>query len=67
MRSRYSKDFFKYYNKGFDEFHLGEWSLAKELLQKALKLKRDDKPTQRMLDNMKKYNFCKPENFKQRF
>ena len=67
MRNNYSLDFFKYYNKGFDEFHFGDWSLAKELLQKALKFKRDDKPTQRILDIMKNYNYSKPENFKQRF
>ena len=67
MRNNYSLDFFKYYNKGFDEFHFGDWSLAKELLQKALKFKKDDKPTQRILDIMKNYNYSKPENFKQRF
>ncbi len=67
MRNSFSDDFFKYYNKGFDEFHFGEWSLAKELLSKALRLKRNDIPTQRMLDIMKKYNYIKPENFLQEF
>ena len=43
MRNSFSDDFFKYY-KGFDEFHFGEWSLAEELLSKALKLKRNDIP-----------------------
>ena len=66
MRNSFSDDFFKYY-KGFDEFHFGEWSLAKELLSKALRLKRNDIPTQRMLDIMKKYNYIKPENFLQEF
>ena len=64
MRMNFNDDFFKYYNKGFDEFHFGDWSLAKKYLEKALRNKDDDKPSQRMLDIMKKYNYIKPEQFK---
>ena len=64
MRIDFTDDFFKYYNRGFDEFHFGDWSLAKKLLEKTLRIKDDDKPTQRMLDIMKKYNYIKPENFR---
>ena len=39
------KDFLGYYNRGFDEFHFGDWSLAKKLLEKTLKYKKVDKPT----------------------
>ena len=66
MRSNFSNEFFKYYNKGFDEFHFGDWSRAKELLETALDIKEDDKPTKRMLDIMKKNNYVKPENFGKR-
>ena len=64
MRMDFSEEFFKYYNKGFDEFHFGDWSLAKKYLDKALRNKDDDKPSQRMLDIMKKYNYIKPINFR---
>ena len=64
MRMSYSNSFYKYYNKGFDEFHFGDWSLAKKYLDKVLRNKDDDKPSQRMLDIMKKYNYIKPENFR---
>ena len=67
MRMNFSKDFFKYYNRGFDEFHFGDWSLAKELLEKALNIKDDDRPTKRMLDIMEKNNFKKPENFRKNY
>lgn len=63
MRMNFKDEFFKYYNRGFDEFHFGDWSLAKKLLEKTLKYKEDDKPTKRILDIMKKYNFVKPNNF----
>ena len=64
MRMSYSNSFYKYYNKGFDEFHFGDWPKAKELLEKALDIKEDDMPTKRMLDIIKKYNNVKPENFR---
>ena len=64
MRMNFRDEFFKYYNRGFDEFHFGDWSHAKELLEKTLKYKEDDNPTKRMLEIMKKYNYIKPENFR---
>ena len=63
MRTSFSNNFYKYYNEGFDEFHFGDWPKAKTLLEKALDIKADDKPTKRMLNIMKKYNNIKPENF----
>ena len=67
MRMDFSDEFFKYYNRGFDEFHFGDWSIAKELLEKTLKIKDDDKPTKRMLDIMQKYKYKKPDNFRNRY
>ena len=67
MRMDFSDDFFKYYNKGFDEFHFGDWSIARKLLEKVLKIKDDDKPTKRMLEIMAKYKYKKPENFRNKF
>ena len=64
MRMDFSEEFFKYYNKGFDEFHFGDWSIAKKLLEKVLKIKDDDKPTKRMLEIMEKYKYKKPNNFR---
>ena len=60
MRGIYTDEFFDYYNEGFDEFNFGDWKKAKRLLEEVLKIKPDDKPTLRMLDKMKKYNYHKP-------
>ena len=64
MRSSFSNEFFKFYNKGFDEFQFGDWPRARALLETALEIKEDDKPTKRMLEIMKKNNYIRPENFR---
>ena len=63
MRSGFTNNFYKYYNEGFDEFHFGDWPKAKTLLEKALDIKANDKPTKRLLNIIKKYNNKKPEKF----
>ena len=60
MRGIFTDEFYEYYNEGFDEFNFGNWKKAKRLLEEVLKIKPDDKPTLRMLDKMKKYNYVKP-------
>ena len=62
LRMDFNDEFYKYYNSGFDEFKFGDWSEAKQLLTRALKIKDDDKPTQRLLNIMKKYNYVRPDN-----
>lgn len=63
MRESFTEEFYDNYNEGFDEYNFGDWSKAKELLEKVTAI-RPDKPSQRMLDNMKKYNYMKPRNWK---
>ena len=60
MRNIFTDEFYEYYNEGFDEFNFGNWKKAKRLLEEVLKIKNDDKPTLRMLDKMKQYNYVKP-------
>jgi len=63
MRAPYSDAFYSYYNEGFDEFNFGDWDKARQFLQAALKLRKDDRPTQKILDKMKSYNWKKPNNW----
>ena len=60
MRNIYTDQFYEFYNEGFDEFNFGNWKKAKRLLEEVLKIKNDDKPTLRMLEKMKRYNYVKP-------
>ena len=43
--------------------NFGDWKKAKRLLEEVLKIKSDDKPTIRMLEKMKKYNYKKPSGW----
>ena len=63
MRGIFTDQFYDYYNEGFDEFNFGDWKKAKRLLEEVLKIKSDDKPTIRMLEKMKKYNYKKPSGW----
>ena len=60
MRNIYTDQFYEFYNEGFDEFNFGNWKKAKRLLEEVLKIKNDDKPTLRMFEKMKRYNYVKP-------
>jgi tetratricopeptide (TPR) repeat protein len=63
MRGIYTDEFYEYYNEGFDEFNFGDWKKAKRLLEEVLKIKPDDKPTIRMMEKMKSFNFKKPQGW----
>ncbi len=63
MRAPFTDAFYSYYNEGFDEFNFGDWDKARQFLNAALKLRKDDRPTQKMLDKMKSYNWKKPNNW----
>ena len=59
MREPFTEEFNNNYNEGFDEFNFGDWNKAKEYLEKVMAI-RPDKPSERMLNTMKKYNYIKP-------
>jgi len=63
MRQKYTENFYKNYNLGFDEFNFGDWGKAKEYLETALSVIPDDKSTIRMLDKMKSMNYQKPSDW----
>ena len=63
MRNIYTDEFYNYYNEGFDEFNFGNWNKAKRLFEEVLKIKPDDKPTIRMMEKMKSFNFKKPQGW----
>ena len=63
MRAPFTDTFYSYYNEGFDEFNFGDWDKARQFLNAALKLRKDDRPTQKILDKMKSYNWKKPNNW----
>ena len=63
MRQEFTQEFFDNYNEGFDEFNFGDWSKAKEYLEKVISI-RPDKPSERMLNKMKEYNYIKPRDWK---
>lgn len=60
MRQSFPEEFYEYYNEGFDEYHFGDWGVAKELLEKVLEIRSNDLPTLRMMKTMKEHNYIKP-------
>ena len=68
-RSVFPNDFFKYYNKGANEYLLGNWKDAKISFELALKTLKDvnpkttDIPSQRLLDYINSLNLEPPLNW----
>lgn len=65
MRRKYTKEFYDFYNLGFNHFQDGDWLKAKIYFEKANDVLGDkDGPTENLIRIMKENNFTRPADWK---
>jgi class 3 adenylate cyclase len=65
MRRKYTKEFYDFYNLGFNHFQDGDWLKAKIYFEKANEVLGDkDGPTENLMRIMKENNFTRPADWK---
>ena len=65
MRRKYTKEFYDFYNLGFNHFQDGDWLKAKIYFEKAHEVLGDkDGPTENLMRIMKENNFTRPNDWK---
>lgn len=63
MRSTFSKEFYKIYKDGFDNYQNGNWEMAKQNFENVLLIRSDDKVTKNLISFMQESENVPPDNW----